>query len=84
MSQYIALIFMTIRWNAGRNYNGGTAMNEQLNSFLTGLGVMAESTKASYDAFIKTGFKPEQAIFLACELMKELLRMSTQKKPEED
>lgn len=59
-------------------------MSEQLKNFLTGIGVMAESTKASYDAFIRTGFTPEQAIFLSCELMKELLQMSTQQKKQEE
>ena len=59
-------------------------MNEQLKNFLTGVGVMAESTKASYDAFIRTGFTAEQAIYLSCELMKELLRMSTQQNRQEE
>lgn len=59
-------------------------MNEQLKNFLTGVGVMAESTKAMYDAMMKTGFTSDQALYLACELSKELLRMSTQQKKQDD
>ena len=59
-------------------------MNEQLKNFLTSVGIMAESTKALYDAFIRTGFTAEQAIYLSCELMKELLRMSTQLNRQEE
>jgi len=60
-------------------------MNEKLKDFLTSVGIMAESTKASYDAFIRTGFTSEQSLYLACEMMKTLIGISTmQKKPDED
>lgn len=59
-------------------------MNEQLRGLLTGLGAMAELTKASFDAFLRAGFNREQAIYLAGELMKESLRMSGDKHREDD
>jgi len=60
-------------------------MNEQLKGFLTSFGVIAETTKALYDSFIKVGFDSEKALYLACEMSKELLRLGTQqKKPDED
>ena len=54
-------------------------MNEQLKALLTGLGAMAELSKAAYDAFVKAGFKEDQALFLAAELMKTSLMLSKDK-----
>ena len=51
-------------------------MNEKLKEFLSGLGVLAETTKASYDAFLAAGFEPTQSLALASEFMKESLRIS--------
>jgi len=58
-------------------------MNEQLKALLTGLGAMAELSKAAYDAFVKAGFKEEQALFLSAELMKTSLMLSKDKDQEE-
>lgn len=59
-------------------------MNEKLKEFFTGLGVLAEVTKASYDAFVKAGFDAGQSLCLASEFMKASLQIAMENGQKED